>query len=125
MRIASKRVYHGIIDLIPSTTEKTFILATGRPGGVLEIVLLAMNARGTANIKNTSRVLKIRGVEIDLDAPIDIDSGKALTYVDPIYLTDGHEFGVRLDGETNVATCRVLIHWIYHIDEFDLRTEET
>jgi len=116
MKVNSKQVYHGIIDLIPGTDEKTYILATGRPGGVLEIVLTAINARGVDKMQNVNRVLKINGVECDLDAPRDIGHPQAYSWSDPIYIADGQEYGLRIDGEKVGSTCRVLIHWIWHKD---------
>jgi len=116
MKIHSKQVYHGIIDLIPGTTEKTYILATGRKGGVIEIVLTAINARGDDKMVNVNRVIKINGVECDLDAPREIGHPQAYSWADPIYLVDGQEYGLRIDGEKVDSTCRVHIHWLWHVD---------
>ena len=114
MKLKPIQVYCDILELIPGTTEKTFILATGRPLGVLEIVMVAVNPRGADKMKNVNRVVKIKGVECDLDAPVDVGHPSALSWADPIYLTEGHEFGIRLDGEKVDSTCRVFIHYIWH-----------
>lgn len=113
MKVRPIQVYNEILELIPGTTEKTFILATGRPNGVIQIVMCAINPRGTDKMKNVNRVVKIKGVECDLDAPVDVDDETAKVWVDPIYLADGHEFGLRIDGEKVDSTCRVYIHYIW------------
>jgi len=116
MKVKAYQVYCDILLLTPGTTEKTFILATGRRNGVLEIVCVAINPRGTDKMKNVNRVVKIKGVECDLDAPVDVGHPSALSWYDPIYLAEGHEFGLRIDGEKVDSTCRVFIHYLWHPD---------
>jgi len=116
MKVKSFQVYSEILELIPGTTEKTIILATGRPNGVLEIVAVAVNPRGTDKMVNVNRVIKIKGVECDLDAPVDVGHPSAKSWFDSIYLADGQSFGLRIDGEKVDSTCRVFIHYLWHKD---------
>ena len=98
MKVKEFQVYSGLVDWIPGTEEKTFIIATGRPNGVLEVVNISINPRGDDKMKNVSRVIKIKGVECDLDAPVDVNANTAKCYTDPIYLANGNELGLRIDG---------------------------
>ncbi len=119
MDICASNVYTEQVDFIPGTTEKTFILVKGRKGGVIEIVLVAVNPRGTAKMKNVNRVFKVRGIECDLDPPVDVDDETAKTYFDTIYVKDGEEFGLRIDGEAVDSTCRVLIQYLWFPEPHD------
>jgi len=116
MKVLAKQVYCDVLDFTPGTSEKMFTLATGRRNGVIEVVCIAVNPRGTDKMTGVCRVVKIRGVECDLDAPVDVGHPSALSWYDPIYLAEGHEIGLRIDGEKVDSTCRVFIHYLWHSD---------
>ncbi|GAH93606.1 unnamed protein product, partial [marine sediment metagenome] len=91
MKINSKLVYAERIDLIPSLTSKYYVLAKGRPNGVLEIVYMSLYASGDDKIKNAYRVMKVRGIEARIDNGDEVASGDCKPYDCPIYLTDNME----------------------------------
>jgi hypothetical protein len=119
MKVKDEQVFCEVIEFQPGINEKTIILVTGRRGGVIELVCVAINPRGTDKMKNVNRVMKIKGIECDLDSPVDVGHPAALSWFDTIYLSNGHEFGIRLDGEKVDSTCRVFVHYIWHKNILD------
>ena len=117
MKIESKQVYAERMELIPGTTVKTYIVAKGRPGGVIEMVMLAIHSNGDDKMKNIQRVFIVNGKENILDTQSDITHGQVKTFVDPVYLADRHEMALRFQGEKFDSPCRIFVHYLWHINK--------
>lgn len=117
MEIQSKNVYAERVDMIPGIVSKYYVLAKGRPGGVLEIVYVTLYASGDDKIKNVYRAFKINNVEARIDNGKDVDAGGVEAYVETVYLADGMEIGIRLQGEKFDSPCQVFVHYLFHRDE--------
>lgn len=115
--IKSFQIFAEQFDFIPSTTARYYVLAKGRPGGILEIVQITIHANGDDKIKDVFRVFSIRGVQARIDHKAEIDGGALHPFTNPVYLADGHEIGVRLTGEKFDSTCKVFVHYLWHPDE--------
>ena len=117
MKIKGHQVYAERMELIPGLTAKTYVVAKGRPGGVIEMVMLAIHSSGDDKIKNIQRVFIVNGEENILDTQSDITHGQVKTFIDPVYLADGHEMALRFQGEKVDSPCQIFIHYLWHIDE--------
>lgn len=116
MKILSKNVYAERVDLIPGIVSKYYVMAKGRPDGVLEIVYMTLYASGDDKIKNVYRAFNMAGVQSRIDNGKDVAAGGVEAYVYPIYLADGHEMGIVLQGEKFDSPCQVFVHYLFHRD---------
>ena len=117
MKVKEFQVYDGILDFTPGTDEKTYTVATGRRNGILEIVCVTVNPRGTDKAKGVRRVMKIKGTEVNLDTASDVNGGDSKSWFDTIYIANGTELGLRIDGEKVDSTVRVFVQYLWHPDE--------
>ena len=116
MDIKSKQVYAEKIEIIPGTTARDFVMAKGRPGGVIEIVAMGVHSCSNDKIKNVRRVYTVKGETNYLDTKFDLNGQQAKTWFDTIYLADGHEIGVNLKGEKTTNKAYLFVHLLFHSD---------
>ena len=117
MKIESSQVYAERVDLIPGTTSKYYVLVKGRPGFVIELVYMTLYPSGDDKIKNVWRVFNIRGIQARIDNGKDINAKDTEVYECPVYIADGHELGIVLEGEKVDSPCQIFIHYLTHIDK--------
>lgn len=116
MKIKSGQVYTEKYTYTLDTTVQQFWFSKGRPEGVLELVWLSLYNISANNITVYYILIKRRGevIRIFYDATVATKEVDCLT--ETLYLEDGDEIGVEMDGATNGDLVEVAAQWIWHAD---------
>jgi hypothetical protein len=116
MKIKAGQIYTEKYTYTLDTTIQQFWFSKGRPGGVLELVFLSIYNLSQSDISAYYVLVKRRGevIRIYYDAIVATKEVDCLT--DPVYLEDGDEIGVEMDGTSVGDQVEIAAQWIWHAD---------
>jgi len=92
------RILNIVYDYILDTTVQQFWFAKGRPGGILEMVQASIYNTSQTSATQLYWLFKHKGVVRRLYQSATLATVKVIAYWADIYLDDGDEFGIEIDG---------------------------
>ncbi len=116
MKIRSGQVNTEKYTYTLDTTVQQFWFSKGRLGGVLELVFLSLYNISANNITVYYILIKHKGEVIRIFYDSTVATKEVAGFFNPIYLEDGDEIGVEMDGTTNGDLVEVAAQWIWHVD---------
>ena len=117
MYMKSGRIRNEIYDYVLDTTVQQFWISKGRPGGVLELVLLSIYNASQSSATFTYFLFKRKGVIRRFWHHPTLETVTLETYVDDLYLDDGDELGIEIDGGAVGDKLEVFAQLLWHKDE--------
>lgn len=117
MKVKSDMILTEQFTYTLDTTVQKFFFAKGRPDGVLELVFMNVYNNTAHDHTELYFLMKHKGEELRLfyDATL---GDKEIDYrLYPVYLCDGDELGIEIDGNTVGDTVVVNAQWIFHPDK--------
>lgn len=116
MKVKSGQIYTEKYTYTLDTSVQQFWFSKGRKHGVLELVWLSVYNKSQSNITVYYILVKHRGEVIRVFYDSTIATKEVDAWVTPIYLDDGDEIGVEMDGTSDTDEVEVCAQWIWHRD---------
>ena len=117
MKVKSGQILTEKYTYSMDTTVQQFWFSKGRPEGVLELVWLTVYNPTQSNITVIYILVKHKGEVIRLFYNSTLATKDLSAWVTPVYLDDGDEIGIELDGASNGDLVEVAAQWIWHRDK--------
>lgn len=114
MKVKSGQIRNEIYNYELDTTVQQFWLSKGRPGGILELVLLTIYNASQSSATFTYFLFKHKGVVRRFWHHPTLETVTLETFTDTLYLDDGDELGIEIDGGAVGDELEVFAQLIWH-----------
>ena len=106
-----------VYDFILDTTVQQFWISKGRPGGILELVLLSIYNASQTSATFTYFLIKHKGVVRRIHYHATLETVTLEKMDTPLYLDDGDELGIEIDGGAVGDELEVFAQLLWHRSE--------